>query len=121
METHHEAGDAGCAEESADVVDLAQNMTRRVVLGKARRIPVAEDDEQQTEEIPDADENAIVAPIARFRDQLRIEDRRAKWQDSKHHQTDILGAILDGHDFTCASQCDQFVESSSETRKDASS
>jgi hypothetical protein len=72
LKTHHEARDTYRAEQSADVVDLAQNMAGRVILGETRWVLVAEDDEKQADEVPDADENAVVSPVAGLRDQLGV-------------------------------------------------
>jgi hypothetical protein len=120
LKTHHEARDTYRAEQSANVVDLAQNMAGRVILGQAGWVLVAEDDENQADEVPDADENAVVSPVAGLSDQLRIEYRGAEGQDGEHHQSDILGAVFDGHDFASAGECDEFVEAGAETREDAS-
>jgi hypothetical protein len=121
LKTHHEARDTYRAEQSANVVDLAQNMAGRVVFGEAGRVLVAEDDEKQADEVPDADEDAVVTPVAGLCDQLGIEYGRAEGQNGEHHQSDILGAVFDGHDFTSAGECDEFVETGAETREDASS
>jgi hypothetical protein len=49
-------------------------MRRRVFRRETRRVVVAEDNEQQSDEIPDADDNAIVAPATCLRDELCPQD-----------------------------------------------
>ena len=96
-------------------------MSSSVFLGEARRVLVAEDAEQKSDEVPDADEYAVVAPVAGLRDQLGVYHRWTEWEDRDHHQTNILGAVFDRHDFTRTGQCDKLVQACTETREDASS
>jgi hypothetical protein len=121
LETHHEAGNTCCAEGTTNVIKFAQYMASRVVFGQAGRILVKEDDEDQTNEVPDADDDAVVSPTAGLRDQLRIEYRGAERQDGEHHQSDILGAVSDRHDFTCTRKRDELVQACTKTREDTSS
>lgn len=96
-------------------------MASSVFLGEARRVFVAEDAEQEADKIPDANENTVVAPIARLCNHLGVEDGRAKRQNGHDHEADILATILDGYNFSRSCECDEFVQASTNTREHISS
>jgi hypothetical protein len=96
-------------------------MARSVFVGETGRILVAEDAQQEPNEVPNTDEDAIVAPVACLGYQLCIQDRWTEWEDSQYDETDILAAILDGYNFSCASECDELVQSSTDAREDLTS
>jgi hypothetical protein len=64
LKTHHEGRDAANAENTTNVVDALKNVGRSVLGSQARRIMVAEDAKQKTDEVPNADKDTVVAPIA---------------------------------------------------------
>lgn len=96
-------------------------MASSILLGEARRVLVTEDAEQEADKIPYADENTVVAPIARLCNHLRVEDGRAKGQNGHDHKADILATILDGYNFSGSCECDEFVQASTNTREHISS
>jgi hypothetical protein len=82
---------------------------------------VAEDTEKETDEVPDTDKDTVIAPVAGFGNELSVQHRRAKGQDSDDDQTDVLAAVLDRYNFSCSSECNKFVETSTDSREDIAS
>lgn len=78
LQTHHEASNTTNAENTANVVDALDDVGCSVLGSQARRIMVAEDAEKKTDEVPDADKDAVVAPIAGFSDELGVQHRGAE-------------------------------------------
>ena len=96
-------------------------MSGGVFFGQTGRILVTEDAEQKTDEVPDTNEDAIVAPIARFSNELSVEDRWTKGEDSYHYEADIFATGFDRYNFACSSKCNELIETSADTREDVAS
>lgn len=80
-----------------------------ILLGESRRVFVTKDAEQETNKVPDTDENAVVSPVAAFRNHLRIQHRRAERQDGKDHQANVLATVFNRNDLASASESDELV------------
>ena len=73
MQTHHKASNAADAENTSNIVDALENMGGSILCSKTRRVMVAEHTKEQTDEVPDADQNAVVAPVTRFSNELSVQ------------------------------------------------
>jgi len=121
LQTHHEGCDATNAEDTTNVVDALDNVGCSVLGSQTRRIMVAKDAQEKTDEVPDADKDTVVAPVAGFSDELSPQYGGAEGQNGDNDQTDVLATVLDGHDFGCSGKGDEFVETSADSRKDVTS
>jgi hypothetical protein len=117
LKTHHETSDTTDAKKTTNVIDALQDMGGGILRGKARRIMIAENAEKQADEVPDTDKNAVIAPIARFCNELGVQHRWAKGKNGQNDKTNVLATILDWNDFCCSSESDKFVETGAYSRK----
>ena len=51
-------------------------------------------------DLPHTDENSIVTPVARLRNELRVQDRRTERQDGRHHETNVFTTVFDGNNLS---------------------
>jgi hypothetical protein len=121
LQPHHEAGDTSGAQKPSNIVDLSKNMACGVLLGKTGWVLVGEDAKQEAHKVPYSNKETIVPPTTFFGYHLSIENRRAKGEDSEDHETDIFATVLDGNNFTCPGERDEFVEAGANPRKNISS
>jgi hypothetical protein len=92
-----------------------------VILSKTGWVLVSEDAKQQTNKVPNTDEDSVVSPTALFCDHLSIEHGWAERKDSKDHQADIFATVLNRNNFARSSKCDEFVEAGADAREYVSS
>lgn len=78
---------------------------------------VTEDAKKQADEVPNADKDAIVAPVARFSDELGVQYRRTEGQDGQDDKTDVLAAVLDRHNFCSSGKRNELVQTSANSRE----
>jgi hypothetical protein len=82
---------------------------------------VAEDAQEETDEVPDADKDTVVAPVAGLSNELSPQYGGAEGQNGDDNQTNVLATVLDGHNFGCSGKGDELVETSADSRKDVAS
>ena len=72
MKAHHEAGDTTNAENTTNIVDTLNDMGCCVFCCKTRWIVITKDTKEQADEVPNANKDAVITPVAGFGDKLRV-------------------------------------------------